>query len=53
MTVKEQSQEQTSLAKYIFLSICKSPATQETYLRRVRDPWSGKIHRGIITTLRK
>jgi hypothetical protein len=31
MTVKEQRQEQTSLAKYNFLSICKSPATQETY----------------------
>ena len=36
MTVKEQSQEQTSLAKYNFLSICKSPAAaQETYFNAI------------------
>jgi hypothetical protein len=35
MTVKEQSQEQTSLAKYNLLSICKSPATQETYFNAI------------------
>lgn len=35
MTVKEQSQEQTSLAKYNFLSTCKSSATLETYTNAI------------------
>jgi hypothetical protein len=35
MTVKEQSQDQTSLAEYNFLSICKSPATQDTYFNAI------------------
>jgi hypothetical protein len=35
LRVREQRQEQTSLAKYNFLSTCKSSATLETYTNAI------------------